>query len=274
MAAVLFCAFLLRCSAVPTTESFRKLENPSSSLQSSIPPSSPEQQQIAMDGSTTYSLVSASASAASDAAAAAASAAAGVHTTASDLMTAMHKWMRGPWSKPDDDICTKEDWRKTSLKLVQEMPVAGLFTDLKGTVKWEASGMDVVNGNQVFMVFDSLDYVGYTNIRFEYRNPENKLIGRQSEAESSFEAIMFCHDTKTFLMVRETVPIDSKTDTFCPSVVEARVGTTSYDVLEECVVDYCFDSENKVCRLLCMSMSMTRCIISTRLRPWQLRRQT
>jgi hypothetical protein len=58
------------------------------------------------------------------------------------------------------DICTDSDWRKTSLKLVRQLPVAGLFEDLKGTSKWEASGMDVVNGNQAFMIFDSLDYIG------------------------------------------------------------------------------------------------------------------
>ena len=83
---------------------------------------------------------------------------------------------------------------------MRELPVAGLFRDLKGTTKWEASGTDVVN-DQVFMIFDSLDYIGYTNSMFEYRGPQNRLIGRQADRESSFEAIMFCPDTKTFLLV-------------------------------------------------------------------------
>jgi hypothetical protein len=55
---------------------------------------------------------------------------------------------------------------------------------------------------------------------------------------------MFCPDTKTFLMVRETVPDDGK-KTYSPSVVEAQVGEETYDILEECTVDYYFDSENK-----------------------------
>jgi len=74
---------------------------------------------------------------------------------------------------------------------------------------------------------------------------QNRLIGEPSGTESSFEAIMFCHDTKTFLMVRETVPDEDKKSTFSPSVVEARVGEEAYDILEECGVDYYFDSENK-----------------------------
>ena len=94
------------------------------------------------------------------------------------------------------------------------------------------------------MIFDSLDYIGYTSTLFEYRAPQNKMIGRQSDTESSFEVIMFCPDTKTFLMVRETVP-DAKQKTFTPSVVEARVGAEDYDILEECPVEYSFDAENK-----------------------------
>ena len=53
------------------------------------------------------------------------------------------------------DICSEEDWRKTSLKLVRQLPVPALFTDLKDTMKWEASGTTILNGNQVFMIFDS-----------------------------------------------------------------------------------------------------------------------
>mmetsp|Transcript_15477 Transcript_15477/g.12759 ORF Transcript_15477/g.12759 Transcript_15477/m.12759 type:complete len:271 (-) Transcript_15477:275-1087(-) len=82
------------------------------------------------------------------------------------------------------------------------------------------------------------------NTQFEYRAPLNKLIGRQTEQESSYEAIMYSYDTKTFLMIRETVPNEGE-KTFSPSVVEARVGVESYDILSECSVDFDFDSENK-----------------------------
>lgn len=162
----------------------------------------------------------------------------------SGWMAGMHKWIRSPWyGKGTGDICSDSDWRKASMKMVRELPIAGLFKDLKGTVKWEASGTDIV-GDQVFMIFDSLDYVGYADTHFEYRAPQNKLIGRQSDTESSFEAIMFSPDTKTFLMVRETAP-DDDGKTYAPSVVEATVGDDTYDILQECPVDFSFDAENK-----------------------------
>jgi len=87
----------------------------------------------------------------------------GTAVGAVDWARSIHKWTfaQAPASQPmAADICTDSDWRKTSLKLVRQLPVAGLFEDLKGTSKWEASGMDVVNGNQAFMIFDSLDYIG------------------------------------------------------------------------------------------------------------------
>jgi hypothetical protein len=164
--------------------------------------------------------------------------------TATKWATGLHEWMRSPWSQKLGDICTDEDWRKTSLKLVRELPIAGLFRDLKGTTRWEASGTDIVDGDKLFMVFDSLDYVGYVSTAFDYRAPQNKLIGREADQESSFEAIMFSPDTKTFLLVRETVP-DGEDDLYRPSVVEARIGLSDYETIQECPVDYDFDAANK-----------------------------
>ena len=46
------------------------------------------------------------------------------------------------------------------------------------------------------------------------------------------------------LQIRETVPNEGE-KTFSPSVVEARVGVESYDILSECSVDFDFDSVNK-----------------------------
>lgn len=43
--------------------------------------------------------------------------------------------------KKEEALCEVEDWRKSSMKLLLEMPATGLFEDLKGTVKWEISGM-------------------------------------------------------------------------------------------------------------------------------------
>lgn len=50
-------------------------------------------------------------------------------------------------------ICESKDWRKQSLKLIKEVPFAGLFSDLHGESKFEASGLVHVNGTY-FVVFD------------------------------------------------------------------------------------------------------------------------
>lgn len=50
-------------------------------------------------------------------------------------------------------ICESEDWRKQSLKLIKEVPFAGLFPDTHGESKFEASGLVQVNGTY-YVVFD------------------------------------------------------------------------------------------------------------------------
>lgn len=50
-------------------------------------------------------------------------------------------------------ICEQTDWRKQSLKLVKEIPFAGLFQDLQGESKFEASGLVHVN-DTYYVVFD------------------------------------------------------------------------------------------------------------------------
>lgn len=50
-------------------------------------------------------------------------------------------------------ICERTDWRKQSLKLIKEVPFAGLFSDLQGESKFEASGLVHVN-DTYYVVFD------------------------------------------------------------------------------------------------------------------------
>lgn len=50
-------------------------------------------------------------------------------------------------------ICEQTDWRKQSLKLIKEIPFAGLFTDLLGESKFEASGLVHINSSY-YVVFD------------------------------------------------------------------------------------------------------------------------
>lgn len=131
---VVISALIVCCSAVPTTRPEESVD-----AQNKPPVLSAHPPQVGAE-SLTHSIVRAGASAA-----------AAVHGTASEWATGIHKWM-APWSQKASgpgDVCTDGDWRKTSLKLIRHLPIAGLFKDLKGTVKWEASGVDIVNGNQV-----------------------------------------------------------------------------------------------------------------------------
>ena len=53
-------------------------------------------------------------------------------------------------------ICDSKLWREQSLKLIKEVPFAGLFKDLHGESKFEASGLVHVNSSY-FVVFDRCD---------------------------------------------------------------------------------------------------------------------
>ena len=54
--------------------------------------------------------------------------------------------------KPES-ICESKRWRDQSLKLIKEVPFAGLFSDLHNESKFEASGLVLVNSTY-FVVFD------------------------------------------------------------------------------------------------------------------------
>ena len=58
-----------------------------------------------------------------------------------------------PHKHTKDSLCERTDWRKKSLKLIKEIPFAGVFRDLHGETKFEASGLVRVN-NTYYVVFD------------------------------------------------------------------------------------------------------------------------
>lgn len=63
---------------------------------------------------------------------------------------ALGKHQKHQKSRP---ICDSKLWREQSLKLIKEVPFAGLFQDLHGESKFEASGLVHVNSSY-FVVFD------------------------------------------------------------------------------------------------------------------------
>jgi hypothetical protein len=70
---------------------------------------------------------------------------------------------------------------------------AGLFPDLGGNAKFEASGITHVNGSFI-IVFDSLQELGVTGPELAYKGEDNYLAGEPG-IESEYEAI--CHRSRT-----------------------------------------------------------------------------
>lgn len=127
---------------------------------------------------------------------------------------------------------TQLDWRTSSLKLLKEMPAAGLFEDLKGSSTWEISGLVIVDKMvctplshppalcarmrlskctitnhslaQMHMIFDNLHMIGKVEERFQYLKPENMLIEHateKSDDDSQFESIQYSPREKRLLFL-------------------------------------------------------------------------
>jgi hypothetical protein len=57
----------------------------------------------------------------------------------------------GVWEEKTE--CDSRAHRKSTLKLIKETPFVGLFRDLRGQSKFEASGLALVDG-KYYVVFD------------------------------------------------------------------------------------------------------------------------
>lgn len=60
-----------------------------------------------------------------------------------------------------ETICEKTDWRKHVMKLIKEVPFAGIFRDLHGETKFEASGLVHVN-DTYYAVFDRCELTPFS----------------------------------------------------------------------------------------------------------------
>ena len=78
-----------------------------------------------------------------------------------------------------ETICEKTDWRKHVMKLIKEVPFAGIFRDLKGETKFEASGLVHVN-NTYYAVFDRCKHS--QSCRMTPHGPRGPLHATQEQA--------------------------------------------------------------------------------------------
>ncbi|KAI3426207.1 hypothetical protein D9Q98_008584 [Chlorella vulgaris] len=153
-----------------------------------------------------------------------------------------------PWEKkkkPSDEECHRRRVRKSTLKTIKEAPFAGLFRDLQNSTEFEASAVTRVRG-KYYAVFDNSLSIGYFDSRFQFRDPENKLVGDWGE-DSQFEGIAYAPETDTFLLLHEAVSDPDDEGVFKPYVQHVKIAKdlNSYEVLKKCKIDFELTHENK-----------------------------
>jgi len=146
----------------------------------------------------------------------------------------------------DDEFCYESEYRRNTLKLVKEMPFIGLFESLQNQTKFEASGI-VIAKNYGWVVFDSLRSIGRVDLHFNFRGPENMLIGEEAEQkESQWEGLTYSPSSDTFLVLQETY-YDKAEGRLVSKTEELKFNDdfTHYKSIKECIVEFDFESENK-----------------------------
>lgn len=159
-----------------------------------------------------------------------------------------HKKQKGDHRKHKDDgrgeesVCHRWDWRKNSLKLLVEMPAAGLFADLKGHDKFEISSITKFNDEYV-MVFDSLMELGFTDDRLLYKGENNYLAGSPGN-DSEYEAIVSRPRLGTLIAIKEAH--ESNSGNWHPIAYELQVQPDrSVKIVSECPLDYALRDGDK-----------------------------
>ncbi|GFR52398.1 hypothetical protein Agub_g14908 [Astrephomene gubernaculifera] len=147
---------------------------------------------------------------------------------------------------PDGEaFCSRKRYRKRTLKVVKEMPFAGLFPELQRIRRFEGSGVTHANGSY-YVVFDSLRSLGQVDLRFSFRGPENRLVGAEGgEQESQFEGISYNEPTGTFFVVRESFQHDAHGLVPVTEELQLTGGGSTYKVLERCPVRFPLQDVNK-----------------------------
>ena len=139
-------------------------------------------------------------------------------------------------------FCNTRHYRKNTLKLLREMPYVGLFEDVKGSVRFEASGMTVAKG-YYWTVFDNMHALGHVNDQFTFKGKENILYGSGAQSDSQYEGLAYIPSRDHFLAVEEAALHPQYG--LVPMIHELAVNTTgSLDVVRKCPILYTLTHEN------------------------------
>ena len=132
-----------------------------------------------------------------------------------------------------EQVCLDPNYTKVTLKLANEMTMAGLFPDLKGERKFEAS--DVIRvGNHYLVVYDNLYQIGKINQQLDFHSSANELLNSNPErsGDSGFEAIVYDEPTGTFYVVIEA-ELDPSSDKFHRANIASAASDQDRSKLEE-----------------------------------------
>jgi hypothetical protein len=161
---------------------------------------------------------------------------------------------RGPNRWGRKSVCETEDWRKKSLKVVREIPVAGVLDDLQGETKFEASGIAQRghNSGQYFVVFDNTRTIGELDERFQFKSNKSRLVKEDAQSpgrtngidDSQFEGITHLRDTDTLLVVKEEAEHGDHYHAITQEMKLSDDGA-SYTMIDNCTVDFELAHANK-----------------------------
>eukprot|EP00899_Mesostigma_viride_P021195 jgi/Mesvir1/29077/Mv18383-RA.1 len=157
-------------------------------------------------------------------------------------------------SSAHEKDCESPSFTKETLKLIHEEPIVRLIRD-RGVgrddllASFEASAVTHGPGNSFYIVFDNTFAIGrvHSQLVFDTEEPhQNKLLTWPQDVgeESEFEGIAFNETSQTFLVVQETVEAGEE-GTLVANVFEVRMGDEEVTVLEDCLTDFEFSSDNK-----------------------------
>lgn len=158
----------------------------------------------------------------------------------------------------DTAECTGKDFTKTTLKLVKEETIIGLFANAKGEHNFEASDVIHRNGNY-YVVSDDIWSVAQLQHQLSFNSEDNFLVDPVIEhpppadanihTENGYEAFFFDHDEQVFSGVIEAVAnihVNAATGElqYHAEVEELRFDHNLYTVTRTCKSDYIFEDSN------------------------------
>lgn len=147
-------------------------------------------------------------------------------------------------NRPRGTECEDLKFRKSLLTYIKEVPFIGLFEDVLGSTRFEASGMTIAK-DHMWIVFDNLHALGRVKEQFEFRDPDNKLVVEdEHEQDSQFEGITYIESSGHFYTVEEVAEHEGRLHPFVHELEVSR-DLASFRTIARCPVHYVLEHENK-----------------------------